>query len=132
MSIGVKGGERPGLVLTVGVMLSTLGVVSVALLCCGVPVLLVAAGVLGAAGPAIGNPLMIAAAGVVAAGLPLWLLRRRSNHSVMTGSDCCSLGFDQGPARRSDAPLETVTSSASRQGSGSDTRPAAYETGIRA
>lgn len=104
MPMDTKGDERSGLVLTAGVVLSTVGVVLVALVCCGVPVLLVAAGVFGVAGSVIGHPWMIAVGGIVAAGLLLWMLRRRSSAgSAMTGGDCCaSAGPDQGPPVRSD------------------------------
>ena len=55
MSIKVKGRERSGLVLAAGTLLSSLSVVMVALVCCGVPVLTAAAGVFAAAGAMAGN-----------------------------------------------------------------------------
>lgn len=119
MSIDAKRDERPSLVLTVGALLSTVGVVLMALLCCGVPVLLIATGVLGAAGAVIGSPWMLAIAGIVAVGLLLWLLlRRRSAGSPGTAGDCCAPGINQGPSSRSDASPVTAPPTASDKGAG--------------
>jgi hypothetical protein len=76
ISTKAKDTDRAGLVFTLGLLLSSLGIGMVALLCCGVPLLLVAAGVLGAAGSIIGSPWMIAVAAVVAA-VPVIRIRRR-------------------------------------------------------
>lgn len=85
MSIKVKGRERSGLVLAAGTLLSFLGVVMVALVCCGVPVLTAAAGVFAAAGAMAGNLWFIAAAALAAGALLLRAQRRGS-----PGTDCCA------------------------------------------
>lgn len=85
MSIKAKGRERPGLVLAAGALLSSLGVVMVALVCCGLPVLAGAAGVFAAAGPMAGN-LWIIAPGALAAAVLLMQAQRRGS----PGTDCCA------------------------------------------
>lgn len=85
MSIKVKGRKRSGLVLAAGTLLSFLGVVMVALVCCGVPVLTAAAGVFAAAGAMAGNLWFIAAAALAAGALLLRAQRRGS-----PGTDCCA------------------------------------------
>lgn len=85
MSIKVKGRERSGLVLAAGTLLSSLGVVMVALVCCGVPVLTAAAGVFAAAGAMAGNLWFIAAAALAAGAMLLRAQRRGS-----PGTDCCA------------------------------------------
>ncbi|RKO21873.1 hypothetical protein D7Z96_15045 [Pseudarthrobacter phenanthrenivorans] len=84
MSIEANGRERPGLLLAAGALLSCLGVVMVALVCCGIPVLTGAAGVFAAAGAMAGNLWFVAAA-ALAAGLLLLQAQRRSS----PGMDCC-------------------------------------------
>lgn len=74
MSIKGKGRERHGLVLAAGALLSSLGVVMVALVCCGVPVLTGATGALAIAG----NSWFIAAASL-AAGLLLLQAQRQAS-----------------------------------------------------
>ncbi|MDK4320082.1 MAG: hypothetical protein DI558_05145 [Corynebacterium propinquum] len=85
MSIKVKGRERSGLVLAAGTLLSSLGVVMVALVCCGVPVLTAAAGVFAAAGAMAGNLWFIAAAALAAGALLL-----RAQRQGSPGTDCCA------------------------------------------
>lgn len=85
MSIEAKGRERPGLVLAAGGLLSSLGVVMVALVCCGVPVLTGAAGVFAAAGAMVGNLWFIAAA-ALATGVLLLQAQRRDS----PGTGCCA------------------------------------------
>lgn len=84
MSIKPNGRERPGLVLAAGILLSSLGVVMVAFVCCGVPVLTGAAGVFAAAGAMAGNLWLIAAA-ALAAGVLLLQAQRRASPET----DCC-------------------------------------------
>ena len=83
MSIKAHVRERPSLVLAAGTLLSSLGVVMAALVCCGVPVLTGAAGVFAVAGAIAGNLWFIAAA-VLAAGLVFLLAQRRAS----PGTDC--------------------------------------------
>lgn len=85
MSIGVKGRERPGVVLAAGIFLSSLGVVMAALVCCGLPVLTGAAGVFAAAGAMAGNLWFITPAALTAGALLLPGLHRAS-----PGSNCCA------------------------------------------
>lgn len=85
MSIKANGRERPGLVLAAGALLSSLGVVMVALVCCGVSALTGAAGVLTAAGAMAGNLWFIAAA-ALAAGLLFLLAQRRT----IPQTECCA------------------------------------------
>lgn len=85
MSIKANGRERPVLVLATGALLSFLGVVMVALVCCGIPALTGAAGVLTAAGARAGNLWMVAAA-ALAAGLLLLQAQRRTSPQT----DCCA------------------------------------------
>lgn len=118
MSTDANRNERSGLTLTAGVLLSTAGVVLMALLCCGVPVLLIAAGAFGAAGAAIGSSWMPATAGILAAGLLLWMLRRQSTGRTRTASACCAPGINQNPSSRSGASLAA-------------TPPAAFDKGAR-
>lgn len=87
VSIKAKGRERPGLVLAAGALLSSLGVVMVALVCCGLPVLAGAAGVFAAAAPMAGN-LWIIVAGALAAAVLLMQAQCRS--SAEKGTGCCA------------------------------------------
>jgi len=118
MSTDATRNERFGLTLTAGVLLSTAGVVLMALLCCGVPVLLIATGVFGAAGAAIGSSWMPATAGIVAVGLLLWILRRQSTGRTRTAGDCCAPGINQDPSSRSDAFPAATPPVASDKGAG--------------
>lgn len=90
MSIKVKGRERSGLVLAAGTLLSSLGVVMVALVCCGVPVLTAAAGVFAAARAMAGNLWFIAAAALAAAALAAGALLLRAQRRGSPGTDCCA------------------------------------------
>ena len=90
MSIKVKGRERSGLVLAAGTLLSSLGVVMVALVCCGVPVLTAAAGVFAADGAMAGNLWFIAAAALAAAALAAGALLLRAQRRGSPGTDCCA------------------------------------------
>ena len=85
MSIRANGRERPGLVLAAGILLSSLGVVMVTLVCCGVPVLTGAAGVFAAAGAMAGNLWFITAAALTA-GVLLLLAQRPAS----PGTNCCA------------------------------------------
>jgi len=95
MSIKVKGRKRSGLVLAAGTLLSFLGVVMVALVCCGVPVLTAAAGVFAAARAMAGNLWFIAAAALAAAALAAAALAAgalllRAQRRGSPGTDCCA------------------------------------------
>lgn len=90
MSIKVKGRKRSGLVLAAGTLLSSLSVVMVALVCCGVPVLTAAAGVFAAAGAMAGNLWFIAAAALAAAALAAGALLLRAQRRGSPGTDCCA------------------------------------------
>lgn len=105
MTIKAKGRERPGLVLAAGTLLSSLGVVMVALVCCGVPVLTGAAGVFAAAAPAAGN-LWITAAGIVSAAVLLMQARSRSGSEKRRG--CCA------PSRQSRAGASALKDAGSK------------------
>lgn len=87
MSIKDKDAHRAGLIFTLGVLLSSLGIGMVALLCCGVPLLLVAAGILGAAGATIGSPWGIAVAAVFAAVPVIRMLCRRGTKGSAAKDD---------------------------------------------
>ena len=86
MSIKAKGRERPGLVLAAGALLSSLGVVMVALVCCGIPVLAGATSVFAAAAPIAGNLWIIAAAALLAAVLLTQEQRRNGSEQSRPGA----------------------------------------------
>lgn len=110
MSIKAKGRERPGLVLAAGVLLSSVGVVMVALVCCGVPAL-TGAGVFAAAGAMAGNLWLIAAA-ALAAGVLLLQVQRRGS----PGTDCCARSRPGGSLSAGSAPTPHLSLEQERSG----------------
>lgn len=64
--------------------LTTIGVVLLPVLCCGLPVL-IAAGALGATGSVLGSPWLIGGAVAVLLGVVMWRVRRASG----SGDDAC-------------------------------------------
>ncbi|WP_205677031.1 MULTISPECIES: hypothetical protein [unclassified Arthrobacter] len=93
MSIKAKGRERPGLVLAAGALLSSLGVVMVALVCCGIPVLAGATSVFAAAAPIAGNLWIIAAAALTAAVLLTQAQRRNGSEQSRPGAPARDAGL---------------------------------------
>lgn len=70
-------------------MLSTLGLILIPLVCCGLPLLIVT-GALGAIGSVLANPWVIAGVAAIGAGLLAWVLRFRRAASTDRDADCCA------------------------------------------
>ena len=77
---------------TAPTVLAALGIVSLPVLCCGVPLLIGigAAGALGAIGSVLGNPWVISAAVVLVAGVLMLALRGRRTAGSQPKDDCCA------------------------------------------
>lgn len=102
----------PGITLALSVLLSTLGVVLVTMLCCGIPLLIIAAGVFGMTGALTGSAWMIIAAMILAAGLAAWLLSRRRREAKASGEDCCAPARSRGGSSSAEDLSDTVPASA--------------------
>lgn len=102
----------PGITLGLGVLLSTVGVVLVTMLCCGLPLLVIAAGMFGMTGALTGSAWMIVVGMILAAGLAAWLLSRRRREARASGEDCCAPARFRGGSSSAEPLTETVRAGA--------------------